>query len=380
MRLLRTVFAITLGIGSAALVVGGAGDALADNMDPVTERLVVQPNGPFPTGTNSCQEVAANPESSFTINGKNPNSFLCRPHNAAFANLISELGFAMAPTALHPARTTGIGGFALTFEAAYTKINADATATDKDSGQAIQYWHQGTQGAKDPNTKAFGTTNNSPDSTLQLYSLKARKGLPLGFELAGALGYMANTTLWVVGADVRWAPLEGFRTGVLGILPDVAVGGGVRTLAGTSKFTLTTVGLDVQISKRIAIADSSQLTPYVGYQRLWIFGDSTIIDSTPNVDPLKQCGYTGPNKDTGSPDCSNHYSNGAPANSDFNNNFVFQKVRTQRNRGIIGLNYRYEFLYLAGQFIIDLTSPHDDDDRLQDIRQWTMAFEAGVHF
>jgi len=59
---------------------------------------------------------------------------------------------------------------------------------------------------------------------------------------------------------------------------------------------------------------------------------------------------------------------------------VFQRVRTQRNRGIVGLNYRYEFLFIAGQFIIDLTSPHDDDDRLQDIRQWTTAFEAGVHF
>ncbi len=43
------------------------------------------------------------------------------PDNAAFNNLISELGFAMSSDVLHPARTTGFGGFALTIEAAFTE-------------------------------------------------------------------------------------------------------------------------------------------------------------------------------------------------------------------------------------------------------------------
>lgn len=373
MRTARTALA-----SFAALSVGLWGAAAhADNMDPVTERLVLQPaNAPG----GSCQASAANPELSLGPGfSGNPNTYLCRPANMAFNNLMSELGFALAPTAFHPARTTGLGGFALTFEASYTKINQDAVSKEAD-GSTVQYWHLGTQGARDPNTKAFGTQNNAPDSLLQVYSLKARKGLPLGFELAGALGYIPNTTLWSVGADVRWAPLEGFRTGALGILPDLAVGGGVRTITGTSKFTLTIASVDVQISKPIPIAGSAQLSPYVGFQRIWVFGDSNIIDSTPNVDPQQQCGYQGNDPSTGSPVCANKLSNGAANNSDYNNNFVFQKVRTQRNRGIIGINYRYEILFLAGQFLMDLTPPSDENPGLQDARQWTMSFEAGVYF
>ena len=55
-------------------------------------------------------------------------------------------------------------------------------------------------------------------------------------------------------------------------------------------------------------------------------------------------------------------------------------MRTQRHRGIVGLSYRYEFLYIAGQFIIDLTPPSDENPGLQDTRQWTTSLEAGVHF
>ena len=115
------------------------------------------------------------------------------------------------------------------------------------------YWHLGTQGAQDPNTKQYSTINNAPDSLLQIYAIKARKGLPLGFEIAGSLGTIANTSLWVSGGDIRWSLMEGFRTGALGILPDISVGGGVRTLTGTSRFYLTTVGIDVKMSKPITL-------------------------------------------------------------------------------------------------------------------------------
>ena len=352
--------------------------ARADSMDPTPERLVLQPPG-LPAGA-SCQGVAVDPESALHPPfpaGSLPNRFLCRPNNLAFKNMVSELGFAIAPTAFHPARTTGIGGFALTMEASYTKINSDAVTSKDDS---TQYWHQGTQGAIDPNTKRFSVTNNSPDSLISVYSLKARKGLPFGFEITGALGFVANTTMWVGGADIRWSLLEGFRTGVMGVLPDVSIGGGVRTITGTPKFTLTAVGIDAQVSKPITLADSSTLTPYVGYQRLIIFGDSAIVDATPNVDPLAQCGYAGPDPSTGASVCRNKLSNGASNNSDFGNNIVFEKVRTHRHRGILGFTYRYEILFLASQFLFDLTPPNDENPGLSENRQWTLSFEGGVYF
>jgi hypothetical protein len=301
--------------------------------------------------------------------------------------MTTELGYAIAPNAFHAARTTGIGGFALSFEASYAHINADAT-----DSTGTQYWHLGTQGATDPATNKFSIVNNAPDSILQVYSLKARKGLPFGFEVTGALGYLANTSLWVGGADLHWAPLEGYRTGLLGYLPDIAIGGGVRTLAGSPKLFLTTVGLDGQLSKPFTLADSAVITPYIGAQRLWIFADSTIVSLTPNVDPIgAQCGYQGTNvgPNYGNPSARAPY-DGQPicsqpgGNSDFNNLATFNKVRVERIRGIIGVTYRYEILYVAGQFAMDLEDPGAEGQQqaygISGSKQWTTSFEVGVSF
>jgi hypothetical protein len=311
----------------------------------------------------------------------------CVPNNVAWANLMSELGMAIAPTAFHSARTTGLGGFALSLETSFTHINADATAG------GIQYWHQGTQGPTDPNTNAFSIVNTNPDSLLGVYSLKARKGLAYGFEIAGDLGYVANTSLWVGGADLRWAVLEGYRTGPLGYFPDISLGAGVRTVGGSPKFFLTTVGLDAQISKPFAIADSAVLTPYIGAQRVIIFADSSVVDLTPSTDPLNQCGYLGPNV-PGNKNAPGNLSPGQVANdgtpvckvpggnSDFNNDTTFNKARIHRWRGMVGLNYRFEVLYLAAQFAMDVTDPSAENGVIgvDGSRQWTTSLEAGVSF
>jgi hypothetical protein len=378
MRPLPRVFRLSASLLTAAAAsLFASGSASAAGMDPTPERLVLQPPGLAPN--TSCQSVAADPTQAPP--GIQPGTLSCRPDHIAFKNMLSELGFAIAPTAFHPARTTGFGGFALTLEASYTHINADDFSKASD-GTRTQYWHAGTQGAVDPNNKLNSIVNNGPDSLLQVYSLKARKGLPLGFEITGALGYIANTTLWVGGADIRWALLEGFRIpNALGYIPDVSVGGGVRTLTGTSKLFLTTVGIDVQVSKPITLADSAVLTPYIGYQRLIIFGNSTVIDATPNVDALARCGYGGIRRDTGAQVCTNNVpGTQTPDNGDFNNNITFNGFKTFRHRGIIGLNYRYEILYLATQLIFDLTSPNDEDPELNTTRQYTMSFEGGVYF
>jgi hypothetical protein len=351
-------------------------------MDPTPERFVTQPTymGKALPGGLTCQSIASNPANALKVlktnNAAVLNGLACQPNNAPFQNLVSELGFAIAPTAFHPARTTGFGGFQFGIEASYTKINQDAVAP----GTNVQYWHLGTQGSVNPNTNVQSQQNTSPDSVLQVYSLKGRKGLPFGFEIVGDVSYIANTTMFSAGADIRWALMEGFRTGWPSYLPDVSVGGGVRTLTGTDKFTLTTVGIDVQISKPITLADTSVITPYVGYQRLYIFGDSSTVDLTPNTDPLKSCGFKG-NNNMGEPICANNIpGTSTPNNADFNNDRTFAQVRTDRHRGIIGLNYRYEVLYLAGQFLFDLTPPNDENPGLVTTRQWTTSLEAGVYF
>jgi hypothetical protein len=344
-------FAVCLGAGLAA-----PRTAMAGNMDLTPERLAIC------TGNS------------------------CIPNNVPWANLMGEMGMVIAPTAFHAARTTGLGGFALSLETSFTHVNADASAG------GVQYWHAGTQGPRDPDTHQFSIVNGSPDSLIGVYSLKARKGLAYGFEIAGDLGYVANTSLWVGGADIRWAILEGYRTGVLGYFPDIAIGGGVRTVGGSPKFFLTTVGLDAQISKPISFDEGGVLTPYVGAQRVLIFADSSVVDLTPNADPLN-CGYLGPNvpgnknatpanlspnqmPNDGTPICKGD-------NSDFNNDTTFRRARIQNWRGIVGVNYRYEVLYLASQFAWTLESPSNNENRnigVDGAQQWTLSFEAGVSF
>ncbi len=278
-------------------------------------------------------------------------------------------------------RTTGYGGFHLSIEADYTKISSDKA-----------YWQNGTQGAVDPANNSSSTVNGSPASFLQLYSLKFRKGFGFGLELTGMVGFMPKTSIISGGADVRWSLLEGFRTGVGGMLPDFSVGGGVRTITGTPQMQLTIAGVDAQLSKPLPIQDSQVLTPYIGYQYLWIFADSGLIDLTPGTDALRYCNYAGQNvpgnRDpaqpaaTGQPICRG---NASPL--DFNNNVVFKPARLERHRLIFGLNYRYEMVMVGGQFLVDAVPPADaqndatDKEDLKDeARQYTMSFELGAMF
>ncbi|HVH45725.1 MAG TPA: hypothetical protein VM925_25400 [Labilithrix sp.] len=367
----------TLGLAiTTTLSVMVSREAHAGDMDPTPERFINQ-RADLPPG-QTCQSIAANP-GPIAAAGLRPQDFSCLPNNQAFANMIAELGFAIAPTSFYPARTTGIGGFQVSLEASYTRISADRSVPQSGGG-SMQYWHLGTRGPQDQNTKQSSILNSSPDGVLQVYALKARKGLPFGFELAGSLGYVSNTTLWAFGGDLRWSMLEGFRTGPLGYLPDISIGGGIRTVTGTSRFYLSTLGIDVRASKPIALQDSSQLIPSVGFQRLIIFGDSNVVDSTPNVDAAAQCGYAGLDPTTGAPSCRNKLPNGSDANGDFSNNFTFNKVRVHRNRALVALNYRYEIVWLGSQFAFDINEPKDENPQLVGSRQWTLSFEGGVHF
>ncbi|HEX7669740.1 MAG TPA: hypothetical protein VF395_09165 [Polyangiaceae bacterium] len=325
----------------------------------------------------------------------------CFPDSAAFKRLMNQWGFALAPTAMHSARTTGFGGFHFAIEAVYSKINGDA-----------EYWKLGSQGGRDPNSNAASAYNKSPPGMIQQYSARVRKSFGLGLELGTTVGFVPSSTLLTGGADARMALLEGFRTGFLGILPDLAVGAGVRTITGTPEFQLTTVGLDIQISKPLTIASQSVLTPWIGYQYLWIFADSGLIDTTPATDPLGYCRYAGQNVPGGPKDPARAAADGQPVCAggspiDFNNNVVFQNARLERQRMMFGLNYRYEMVSLGAQFITDVVSPEDaqtgsstitvpvanrtgggftskkmtDKDVLAgEPRQWSLVFELGAMF
>jgi hypothetical protein len=370
--------------GTAALVASLALPrvAAADTMDPALARLVTDSRcrAPGPNGG-----AYYNPASGFTS---------CSTDDAAFAKLVAQYGFAVAPSAMHSARTTGFGGIELAIEADYTKIDSDAA-----------YWRRGTEGPVDPSSQQSSIVNESPDGILQLYSVKIRKGFPFGLELTGNVGYLANTSIIAGGADVRWSLLEGFRTGVPGIFPEVAVGGGVRTITGTEEMQLTVAGFDTQLSKPLPIAGSVVLTPYIGYQWIRIFGDSGVIDLTPNTDAVAYCGYRGPN-DPATPHPNKPYYDGQPvcqngSGADFNNTLVFDAVRLTRHRLNFGMQGRVEMVKVGVHFITDLVTPEDanqgvehesptlsaSDDAEATVndyagmgKQWTLALDVGAIF
>lgn len=270
----------------------------------------------------------------------------CEPDHDAFLQLINQYGMALAPSSMYPARTTGYAGFELNVEATYTTINGDA-----------DYMKAGTRGPVDDSTGRGALQNESPASLLQSYSLRVRKGFGFGVETGLYFGFMPQTSIISGGADLRLALLEGFRSGIPGYIPDFAVTGSVRTITGTPQVQLTVVGVSGVLSKPITVADTSVITPWAGYQHLFIYGDSGVIDFTPAENALQACGYQGPNVpgnpgsdvNDGSPICE-------PGGSvrDFNNNKVFDPVRIMRQRLLFGLRYRYEVFTVGGQVMADV--------------------------
>lgn len=347
-------------------------------MDPALARLVTKGGEGCRVGisvTNGATKspgLVYNPKSGF-----NP----CTRDDTAFAKLVAQYGAAIAPTAMHSARTTGYGGFELALEGSFTSIDNGA-----------DYWKKGTQGPQDASSKNWSTSNPEPPGMLQLYTFKIRKGFPFGVELTGNFGSLAQSSIYTLGADVRWSLFEGFRTGIPAIFPELAVGGSVRTITGTDQLQLTVVGVDGQLSKPIPIAGVMVLTPWIGYQFLRIFGDSGLIDMTPNTDAVTYCGYKGnntpatpdpkknPDKPDGQPVCRG-------SSADFNNTTVFTPARLNRHRIVAGLQIRVQMVMLGFQFQYDVVDPAaankpDSGENLyKDVaRQSTIAFDLGAVF
>lgn len=330
-------------------------------MDFALERLVVDP---------SCR----------TVNG-GFNGEVCRADDEAFKRLVNQYGGAIAPTAMYPARTTGYGGFEITLEGAYTTINSDA-----------DYMRLGTRGDVDPETGQASTENESPASLLQLYALRIRKGFGFGLETGLQFGFLPNTSLIAGGLDLRLAILEGFREGPLGYVPDIAAAGSVRSITGTAQMQLTVASVNGVLSKPIVVSQSGELTPWVGYQYLWIFGDSGVIDFTPTTDALQACNYVGPDQPGVADPSGSSDRDGAPlcdggTFDDFNNNQVFRPARIQRQRLFFGLNYRYEILTVGGQLMFDVAPPSEinaDPEQPNpleaDPTQFTFALQIGAIF
>lgn len=183
--------------------------------------------------------------------------------NTAWRSLMSQMGVLFAPQFLSPAETPGWHGFVLDLKYGLTSINDKA-----------DYWKSGVYG--------------NPDPIASTLTLEIRKGiwLPLpSFELGGGFTHLVDSHMFSVNIFAKFAIHEGFHKWPT---PAFAVRGYFQRILGTHQVDFTILSLDMSLSKSFGIAGTFNLTPYLGYNVLWIIAKSEVIDSTPNNDAL-QC-------------------------------------------------------------------------------------------
>jgi hypothetical protein len=199
----------------------------------------------------------------------NPTGDNVIPDNVRFRSLVSELGVVLAPRFLTPADTLGFSGFQFSAETSFTTI--DNTA---------DYWCATEESAD-------CTAGNEKDaSTLGTFGIFVRKGiwLPLpSFEVGAGALHLLDSRMWAAQAYAKFAVHEGFHDWPV---PSLSVRGAVSRLMGSEQLDLTTGSLDISVSKSFGVGGTVNLSPYAGWNFLWIIPRSEVIDKTPNIDPL----------------------------------------------------------------------------------------------
>jgi hypothetical protein len=296
----------------------------------------------------------------------NPNSPLLQrlsPDNRAWAQLITQLSPAIAPALLAPVTTTGPAGFDVAVETNITSISSGA-----------QYWERGSRGHGEASLQTCDGHNQFVTSTLNSNRIHFSKALPLGVTLGGTVGKVWNTSLWIVGMDLKLALVEGMRTWAI---PDVAVRAAVNTAVGDSTYSLTVLSSDVVLSKNLVTGRVMTISPYLGAGILWTFAASELADLTPNIDAL--------NCSAGKDNFCNNNPKGKPigaSQDDIGHDVPFKDLRFMRYRGTLGLAMRYKLFALAAEFVIDLVPPDQADSRAgkNTGRQWTANVAPALSF
>ena len=332
-----------LGIGAVLIVALSApAEVHADEMDLALSRLRVETS---------------------------PGSGSWEPDQAAWTRLATQLGFAVAPTLLTPARTNGTRGFYVGFETSVVGITENS-ATD--------FWARGTEGDA---MSTFDTGNRFLQNHYYLSRIHLRKGLPFGFELGLSAGHPYNTDYFLWGAELKIAILEGFREGIPAFLPDIAVRAAVTTVTGDDEFSLTVPTFDIIVSKRLVAGGSVMITPIVGAQLMWTLADGEFVDLTPERNAFEECRPGAGWPEPMDPPASSTFTCTGSA-QDFGNYGLFGKVRGFRARMVIGMEIRYRLFAVNFGMHWDLRRPEDFDDDFAGLdlaRQWNFSFGLGLH-
>ncbi len=167
------------------------------------------------------------------------------PNFRAFAR---EMGAAITSINLMPPETLGHAAFAVNGEVSVVNISNRVTI---------------------PTERAF-------TGTLLIPSVHVRKGLPFSTEIGARVGWLDRSRMAVGTLEFKAALNEGFT-----YLPDVGVRGHFTRLFNTRDFDLYAAGFDIGVGKQFAIGGMVTLTPYVGWNQVYVGASSDTIDFRP---------------------------------------------------------------------------------------------------
>jgi hypothetical protein len=176
--------------------------------------------------------------------------------NAAFRSLSSELGTIMAPQPMDPADSLGLSGFAVSADFTINTIAGDRG-----------YWQD--------------TTSGSADNVAPSMQIVGRKGLWPGIEVGGGATHLFDSRMWAMFGYGKVALHEGFHHLYI---PAVALRGSFSRLVGAKDLNLTTAAAAVTASWVFGLGKTFSLTPYAGYEALFIFGRSRVLSAAPHCD------------------------------------------------------------------------------------------------
>lgn len=191
--------------------------------------------------------------------------------NGNFRVFARQLAAAMTSATLMPPETLGHAGFAFSAEVSIVQIGEDESGA---GGITFP-----TQRAELCPTGECGGTGyrNGMSSPVFIPSVHIRKGLPYSFELGGRVGWLEKSRMFIGTLELKWAINEGFT-----YLPDIAIGGRISKLINSRDFDVTTGGLDVSVGKQFALGGMVTLTPYAGWNLMFVGASSNPIDFDPS--------------------------------------------------------------------------------------------------
>ena len=108
-----------------------------------------------------------------------------------------------------------------------------------------------------------------------------RKGLWPGIEVGAGATHLFNSRMWTISGYGKVALHEGFHHLPI---PSIALRGMFSRLVGAEDMNMTTASADVSISHVFGLGKTVNLTPYGGYQALFIIARSGVLDVTPKTD------------------------------------------------------------------------------------------------